>query len=300
MAKYVESCGATDAQNTSVVATGGLDKAVAIGSITSLFFASTDQKFDSILASKDVANWNTDVAAKKLIYLGDGRVEDTSTEVAFAEDAQLRLKAVSTPAIKSFNYIIGVCGCNVAELIKLKGRTGRLHMQTDKKILLATYTDAKDVEGFACTIDDVVTSLPTADAPWELTTISITLNDYAAEIARPARPVLEFNFKDVDQVYSAEGVASAISNAGSALNATLTITKDCTTDPLTGLLLADMKAVDVDGNVLTIATFTESGTTGVYSISITTALTLAYVTTADIVDVSDVLYYMESVTVSTT
>ncbi len=299
MAKYVESCSTTDAQNSSVVVTGGLDKAVAIGSITSLFYGESTQKFTSITAAKDKANWDADVKAKKLIYLGDGKVEDTSTEAAFAEDAKLRLKAVSTPAIKSFNYILGICACNTAELEKMKGRTGTLYMITDKKILMATLTDAKEVQGFEASIDNIVTSLPTEDAPWELTTLSITLSSYASEISNPARPVLEFEFKDVDQIYGAEGTASSVSTSGTALSATLTVKKDCTTEVLSGLLLADFKAVDEDGNVLTIASATETGTTGVYAIEITTALTLAYLTTSDVIEKSGVLWYMESVTITT-
>lgn len=300
MAKYVEACGSTDTQNTSVVATGGLDKAVAIGAITSLFFAVTEQKFNNILSVKDKDDWDAAVKANQLIYLGDGKTEDSSTEASFAEDAALRLKAVSAPAVKSFNYIIGVCGCNTAELMKLKGRKGRLFMQTDKNILLGVYTETKEVVGFEASIEDITISIPTADAPWELTTLAITLNSYNSEVTSPARPVLEFKFRDVDQVYGAEGDVSGVSSNGTVLTATLKVTKDCTPEPLSGLLVADLKAVDGNGANLVIDSVTESGTTGSYTVTITTTETTAYLSTNGIIEKGSVLWFMETVTVSTT
>lgn len=296
MGKYVESCG-TSSTDTSVIANGGINSVQDIGYFESLLWVSSSVS-KTATEFKDIDTLNALVLSGDAVYLGKGKFEDTSTEASFFEDAQLGIKVVQTPKIKSFKFTLAACACTSAELEKLESKTGSLVIQTSNGTFIGRENSGSG-KGMAVSSITVDSTMPVSDTPVEYTTIDITFSDHKGDRKNPFRIAVDYLFSEIDQVYSAEGTSSAVSNAGSSLQATLTVKKDCTTEALSGLVVADLKAVDVDGNVLTIATLTESGSTGVYAIAITTALTLAYVTTDGIQAVSGVNYYMDSVTITT-
>lgn len=296
MGKYVESCGTTST-DSSVVANGGITSVQNIGYFKSLLWTSSSVA-KTATELKDIATLNALVLSGDAIFLGDGKFEDTSTEAAFFEDAELGIKIEQTAKIKSFKFTLSVCGCTSAELEKMENKQGRLFIQTSTGLLIGRESSGNGI-GWAVSSIAVDSSIPVSDTPVEYTTLDVTFSDHKGDRKNPFRIAVDYLLSEVDQVYSADGTSSAVSTSGSALSATLTVKKDCTTDALSGLVVADLKAVDVNGNVLTIATLVESGSTGVYAISITTALTVAYVTTDGIQAVSGVNYYMDSVTITT-
>lgn len=296
MGKYVESCGTTST-DSSVVANGGITSVQNIGYFKSLLWTSSSVA-KTATELKDIATLNALVLAGDAIFLGDGKFEDTSTEAAFFEDAELGIKIEQTAKIKSFKFTLSVCGCTSAELEKMENKQGRLFIQTSTGLIIGRESSGNGI-GWAVSSIAVDSSIPVSDTPVEYTTLDVTFSDHKGDRKNPFRIAVDYLLSEVDQVYSADGTSSAVSTSGSALDATLTVKKDCTTDALSGLVVADLKAVDVNGNVLVIATLVESGSTGVYAISITTALTVAYVTTDGIQAVSGVNYYMDSVTITT-
>lgn len=296
MGKYVESCGTTST-DSSVVANGGITSVQNIGYFKSLLWTSSSVA-KTATELKDIATLNALVLSGDAIFLGDGKFEDTSTEAAFFEDAELGIKIEQTAKIKSFKFTLSVCGCTSAELEKMENKQGRLFIQTSTGLIIGRESSGNGI-GWAVSSIAVDSSIPVSDTPVEYTTLDVTFSDHKGDRKNPFRIAVDYLLSEVDQVYSADGTSSAVSTSGSALDATLTVKKDCTTDALSGLVVADLKAVDVNGNVLTIATLVESGSTGVYAISITTALTVAYVTTDGIQAVSGVNYYMDSVTITT-
>lgn len=296
MGKYVESCGTTST-DSSVVANGGITSVQNIGYFKSLLWTSSSVA-KTATELKDIATLNALVLSGDAIFLGDGKFEDTSTEAAFFEDAELGIKIEQTAKIKSFKFTLSVCGCTSAELEKMENKQGRLFIQTSTGLIIGRESSGNGI-GWAVSSIAVDSSIPVSDTPVEYTTLDVTFSDHKGDRKNPFRIAVDYLLSEVDQVYSADGTSSAVSTSGSALDATLTVKKDCTTDALSGLVVADLKAVDVNGNVLVIATLVESGSTGVYAISITTALTVAYVTTDGIQAVSGVNYYMDSVTITT-
>ena len=297
--KYTDACGDSSA-NTNVVATGGIDKKGITGAYRELAWISDDSEFSSVTALKDQANWDAFVLSGDLIPLGKGKFEDISTEAAFFEDNALDIKEETTAATKSIRFTSAICSCSHAELKKMNGKTGRLVIRTSKGFVIGRMQDDGAVKGRALSNIYVGNrSVPTDDTPVEYTIVDFIFSDNEGDEKNPAEVKVDFLFSEVDHVFSAEGVASNVSSNGSTLTVDITVNKDCSgTDKLSGWLQANCKAVDEDGNELTVASFSESS--GVYTIGITTALTLAYVSFDAITEISNIAYYMDQVRVSTT
>ncbi len=291
MGKYVETCGSSSS-TSSVIANGGIKEKQNIGYFKSLFYVE-DEEGKTPAELKDLATLNSYVAAGKGIFLGDGKFEDTSTEATFFEDAELEIKIEQTAKIKSLKFTLNTCACTSAELEKLENKSGRLFIQTSTGLLVGRYNDGKGL-GWKVSSISVDSTIPVSDTPVEYTTLDITFDDHKGDRKNPFRIEVDYLFSDVDEVYSAEGSASAVSTTGSALSATLNVTKECTNEKLTGLAVGNLKATDVDGNVLVIASYNDSNG----AIEITTDKSKAYVSTDGIVSVNNLLYYMDNVTVS--
>ena len=294
MSKYVESC-STSTTDSTVVATGGIGTKQNIGYFKSLFWTSSDVS-KTVLELKDQATLDALVASGDAIFLGDGKFEDTSTEQSFFEDAELEIKIEQTAKIKSVKFTLAACACTSAELEKMENKTGRMFIQTSTGLLVGRYDDGAG-KGWEVSSISVDSTIPVSDTPVEYTTLDITFADHKGDRKNPLRISIDYLFSEVDQVFSAEGTASAVSSNGSVLSGTLDVYKDCTSEKLAGILQAGVKAVDINGNALSIATWTDSS--GSYAFGITTALTKAYLSTDGIIQVGGINYNMNSVTVTT-
>ena len=295
MGAYVETCGTT-AAGDSFVATGGIEKIPNTGYLNALLWVS-DTFSGTILELKDKETYDTAVATNDVIFLGNGKFEDTSVEATFFEDTDLSIRVEQTPKIKSLLFTLATCACTSAQLEKMENKTGRLLMQTSTSAVWGRYDNGIG-KGMAISSISVDSTLPVSATPVEYTTLAITFSDYKGDRKNPLRIAAPFLFSEIDQVFAADGISGTTSSDGTTLTSEITINKDCTSEKLTGLVLANFKAVDVDGNVLTIASVTEAGTTGVYTVNITTALTKAFVSTDGIITNASILYYMDAVTVT--
>lgn len=297
---YTEAC-ASAAANTNIVATGGIDTKGITGAYKYLFWADDSFSFASVTAMKDIANWNTGVAAGNLIYLGKGKFEDQSAEATFFEDNALDIREEQTAATKVIRFTSAICACSHAEMKKMNGKQGRLFVLTAKGFGIGRLQSDGSIKGRALSSIYVGSrTVPTNDQPVEYTVADFTFSDNDGDEKNPAEVSLGFLFSEVDQVFPVDGVVSSVSSNGTTLSFTLKLTKDCSTDVLEDVVAGDLKAVDEDGNVLTVATAVESPA-GTYAVGITTALTLAYISFDGIVDVNSagVLYYLDTLTVST-
>lgn len=296
MSGYTEACGDV-ASNDAIVATGGINKKASPGYWESLFYAKDDFTFSGVSSFKDKDDWDAAVLAGNLIYLGKGKFEDTSTEATFFEDAALDFKELQTPKIKSFKFSLIVCACTSAQLEKMEGKQGRLFVQTSKGFGLGRLMEDGKVQGKAVSSITVDDTLPTNNTPVSYTTLDIAFSDAKGDRQNPWEAKLDFLFSEVDQVYSLTSSVSAVSSNGSALSATVVLYKECSDVKLAGMLLANMKAEDENGNAITIASFTD--TSGSYAAEFTTALTKVYLYTDGIKTVGGNNYYLPKTTIST-
>lgn len=299
MPGYTEAC-ASGAANTNIVATGGISTKGITGKYEEIFWADDSFEFASVTAMKDRANWDAGVAAGTLIYLGKGRFEDQSEEAQFFTDNSLDIREEQTPATKVIRMTSAICACSHAEIKKMEGKSGRIFIRTSKGFALGRLQDDKKIKGR--TLSSLIVgsrTVPTEDQPVEYTVIDFSFGDNDGDELNPAEVKVDFLFSEVDQVYPADGVVSGVSSNGSTLSLTLAITEDCGETVLENVVVADLKAVDEDGNTLTIASATESPA-GTYAVDITTALTTAYISFDGIRDVNSAgtLYYLDQVTAS--
>lgn len=288
-----------EAANDSIVATGGLDKQGLTGAYRGLVWTKEGFSFPSITAAKDIDTWNTAIAAGNIIPIGDGEFTDQSTDATFYERAALNIRIKQTNKIKALQFEYAVNACTRAELEKMEGKSGRVFTISENSILEGVYNDDGTVQGKPLSSIDVDDVEPTEDAPVKTTTVTMTFSDPKGDIRNPFQSSIDFGVQDLDQVFSvAPTVANEASN-GSALSADITLVDALGNTALTGAVLADFYAEDEDGNELTIASVTETGSTGVYAISITTALTKAYVSFDGIRSIGGVLTYLGPTLVTT-
>lgn len=299
MSGYIETLG--DGVSSGVIATGGINDKELLGAYKRVFYAANSFEFASVLAAKDKDNWDAAVAAGNLIYLGQCKFEDNSAEAQFFEDQALDINEETTAATKVLRAIQNVNSCVHAELKKLDGRSGKIYIQTAKGFVVGRFADDGAALGRGASFSVSNRSLPTTETPVEYTIVDITFTDNDGDENNPCVFKIDWLFSEVDQVYPLTATVGNESSNGTTLTGEVTLKKTGTSSPLTGAVAADFKAVDEDGNALTIASVTEDGTTGVYTVNITTALTTAYVSFDGIRDIASAgtLYYMNQVTLKT-
>lgn len=293
MSKYTEVSGA--GANTNIVATGGINKLGLVGAYERVFFAESGQKFASIPASKIQDNWDTDAVAGDLTYLGKCKFEDNSEEAQFFTDQALDINIETTAATKVVRAILQVNACVHAELKKMDGKSGRVYFQTTNGYLVGRYEDDGDVVGRECSIAVSQRSVPTTDQPVEYTIIDITLTDNDGDELNPFEAKIDWLFSEVEQVYPVTGVVDNVSSGGGTVDFDLTLTKAGSNAALSGAVLADFSATDEDGNALSIDSVSETGTTGVYAVSVTTAGTVVYIKFNGRRTIAGATYYFDTV-----
>lgn len=298
MSGYTEACG-TSSADSSNVATGGINNKGLVGYWKRAFWVADDFLFASTTALKDQSTLDAAVVAGNAIYLGEGKFEDQSTEKTFFEDADLEIKIEQTAKIQAVRFTLAVCACTASNLEKMEAKTGRVIMQTSTGYIIGRNVGDGTIQGRPVSSISVDNSIPVSETPVSYTYIDITFADAKGDLQNPYEAPVTWLFSAVEQVYDAEGTVSNVSSNGSTLIGTVAMTQGCSTAALTGWLTAQAKAVDVDGNVLTIASFVE--TSGSYALGITTALTLAYVSIDGIKQIDGGLYYIsEQIRISTT
>lgn len=293
MSKYTEVSGA--GANANIVATGGINSLGLVGAYERVFFAESSQKFTSIAGVKIQDNWDTDAVAGNLTYLGKCKFEDNSEEAQFFTDPPLNINIETTSATKVVRSILQVNACVHAELKKMDGKSGRVFFQTTNGFVVGRYEDDGDIVGRECSISVGQRSVPTTDQPVEYTTIDITLTDNDGDELNPFEAKVDWLFGEVEQVYPITGVVSNTSSGGGTVDFDLTLTQAGSNAALTGAVLADFSATDEDGNALSIASVTETGATGVYAVSVTTAGTAAYIKFNGRRTIAGATYYFDTV-----
>ena len=291
---YSTACDAAAAG--SLMGTGRTSKA-QVGAEQELFWSPASFSFANKSAAVDVAEWNTAVAAGNLYYLGVIEEFDANDiEPTFYEspNGNLRLKTANAKRVRQYRLV--ECSCTHAALRSFDGQTGRLFIRTRDGYLKARIESDGSVRGLATSQFDVgLLTAATVDAP-AFTPIDVTFANPSSDDDDIFEDRIDFEFSEVDQVFQAELAASAVT-AGASLDFTLAVTKDCSGVALAGVAVGNLKAEDVNGNALVIASVTPNG--DVYDVSITTALTSAIVAFDGVQSVGGTLYTSKEITVST-
>ena len=286
-----------NAQSSGTLIGTGRDSKAQVGAEQELFWSPSAFSFASKAAAVDLAQWNTEVANGNLYYLGVIEEFDSNDiEPTFYEspNGNLRLKTANAKRVRQYRLV--ECACTHAALRSFDGQTGRLFIRTRDGYLKARIESDGTVRGLSTSQFDVgLLTAATVDAP-AFTPIDVTFATPSSDDNDVFEDRIDFEFSEVDQIFQAELAASAVT-AGATLDFTLAVTKDCSNVPLSGVVVANLKAEDVNGNALTIASVTPNGDN--YDVSITTALTSAIVQIDGVQSIGGTLYTSEEITVST-
>ena len=297
MSKYVGIV--AEGANDSIVASGGLDKQGLTGAYRGLAWTKEGFSFASKTAAKDIDTWNTAIAAGNIIPIGNGEFTDQSTDATFYERAALNIRIKQTNKIKALQFEYAVNACTRAELEKMEGKSGRVFTISENGILEGIINDDGTVQGKPLSSIDVDDVEPTEDAPVKTTTVTMTFSNPKGDVRNPFQSTIDFDVEDLDQVFSVAPTVANESTNGSTLTAEFTLVDALGNTVLTGAVAADFYAEDEDGNELTVASAPETGSTGVYTVNVTTALTKAYISFDGIRSIGSVLYYLEQTLVTT-
>lgn len=294
--KIVEACGSA-AANTQRIAVNGINDPVVIGAPEYFFVTPLGVQAPNRDAAVNIDTFNNWVLSNGGVYLGRHEVESAGTDKTVFESAFHNLRAKTANATKVLRLSAPLCPCTSAELEKIDGRNWLVWELSSTGVLRGTVNTDWSIQGFSCYIEKNLNTIGTTDSPVENTVIEITYSNPRKDQTNPFAVPVNWTMDEIDQAF---GLAATISNgASNGTNTTfdLTITKDCTSEALNGAVVANFKVQDANG--ADIATFTVNETAGVYSFDVTTAESTVYVETDGIVQIANVLYNMDLLTVAT-
>lgn len=269
------------------------------GAEQELFWSPNDFSFSDKNNAVSLSQWNSAVAAGNLYYIGvieEFDANDTEATYYESPNGNLRIKTANAKRVRQYRLV--ECACTHAALLSFDAQNGRLFIRTSKGYLKARIEDDGTVRGLKTTQFDVgLKTAATSDTP-SFTPIDVTYETPFDDDQDVFEDKIDFEFSQVDQVFNAEFKISSVASNGSNLTFTLTATKDCSNVPLSGLVLANMRFLDANGAAFGTVSMPETGSTGVYSVDITTAETVADVDIDGVQTVSSINYASEQVRAS--
>jgi len=294
--KYVKSCGGVS-EDTSRVATSGINTVVAEGAPAYFFWTPTGVELDSMEAPQDIDSFNDLVKESKGVFLGKHTVESTGSDREVYEDTFFGLKVTTTSATKTLQLTAPMCACTSAELEKMQGRSGLIWEITTLGFLKGRVNSNGKPQGFpVANMYKAINSIATTDTPVSNTILELPYSDPRGDQKAPYSVPVDWDFSEVDQPMSVEAVVSGYSTDGSNLLFDLDLTKDCSDAVLTGGVKASFSITDANGAEIT--DFTVSEVDGKYSFNVVTGESTVNVETDGIVEIESSLYTMDEIKIS--
>lgn len=268
MSGYSTVCDAQEAGKLKGTARSGKSQA---GAEKELFWSTDDFEFSDKSVAVNEDNWNTGVENGKLHYIGVLEEFDSNdAEATFYESTNGDYRAKTAEAKRIRQYRLIECSCTHAALLSFDGQNGRLFIRTSRGYLKARIEKDGKVRGFKTSQFDVGLLTASTNETPSFTPIDVTYATPIDDDKDVFEDKIDFEFSQIDQVENAKLVGSSASSDGSNFTFTITATKGCSSAVLTGAVRADFAFENVNGTVLATATVTETGTTGVYAVDITT------------------------------
>ena len=296
MPKIVLSCGTSDG-NSQRVGTNGINDKVTIGAPEHFFYTPAGVSAPNQAAATNIDTFNNWVLSNGGVYLGKHEVTSQGAEKGIYENTFHNVRARTTQATKVLQLSAPLCPCTSAELEKMDGRNGLVWELTSTGVLRGRVQNDSTITGYSVYIEKNLNTIGTTEEPVENTIIEVIYKDPKGDQTNPFAVPVTWSFEDIDQPF---GLAATISNGasnGSNTTFDLAITKDCSSEALNGAVQANFKVTDANGTEIT--TFTVVEAAGVYSFDVTTGESTVYVESNGIIQVSNLLYNMDQLTVAT-
>lgn len=242
------------------------------GAEQELFWTKADFAFASKASAIDIDDWNAAVAAGDIQYIGEVQEMDANDAEPTYYEAQVgnyRLKTAKAKRIRQYRLIESAV--THGNLISFDGQAGRLFIKTINDFVKGRI-DAGIVKGLKTSQFDVgLLTAATPETP-SFTPIDVTFDDPIGDDQNVFEEKIDFEFRDVDQVFEADLEESSVSTTGSVLTFILAIEADGTEVPVAGVTEAMVSVKDANGGEL-VKTVAQNADGVRYDIDVTTALT---------------------------
>jgi len=221
--------------------------------------ATNDQEFASVASAKTLADWKTDINAKKLIPLYE--IEELAigdTEDTFFE-GNSKYKTKNGKKIRTFNCFIGLCSHNA--LKSYKGKKLRVYEHTDAQEIKGTTPDGTKVKGqlVTITVGKRIDAMPDKPAHTPVTLEYADYNEFedSGVILKPTWSQIELN--------GIFDVTLALVSA-SATSIKFTVDAGCAGDVVSSLETANITLKTALGAAVT-HSFVAADANGVYELT---------------------------------
>jgi len=221
--------------------------------------ATNDQEFASVASAKTLADWKTDINAKKLIPLYE--IEELAvadTEDTFFE-GNSKYKTKNGKKIRTFNCFIGLCSHNA--LKSYNGKKLRVYEHTDAQEIKGTTPDGTKVKGqlVTITVGKRIDAMPDKPAHTPVTLEYADYNEFedSGVILKPTWSQIELN--------GIFDVTLALVSA-SATSIKFTVDAGCAGDVVSSLETANITLKTALGAAVT-HSFVAADANGVYELT---------------------------------
>lgn len=296
MSGYTEAC--NPSSSGSFIPTLARDGKGQHGPLKELIWTKSDFLVPTTVDAQSQAFWNASIASGDAVYIGE--IEEfvaNNSAATFYEspNGNIRKEDVAEKRIEQYRLI--ECACTAAEISKMNGQNGRLWFRSsDGYIVGKCDTDGVQRKGQKTSQFEVgLATRPIVGTPVSYLPIDVTFASPRDDQQNPFDASIDWMFSDLDEVNRADLSATTVATSGTNLTFSLAIGKGCKELALTGAVLANLKVVDVNDNVL-VFTVTPNGDN--YDIDVTTALTSAKISLDGIQLIGGVLYASDEITVS--
>lgn len=221
--------------------------------------ATSDQEFATVASAKTLADWKTDINAKKLIPLYE--IEELAigdTEDTFFE-GNSKYKTKNGKKIRTFNCFIGLCSHNA--LKSYNGKKLRVYEHTDAQEIKGTTPDGTKVKGqlVTITVGKRIDAMPDKPAHTPVTLEYADYNEFedSGVILKPTWSQIELN--------GIFDVTLALVSA-SATSIKFTVDAGCAGDVVSSLETANITLKTALGAAV-IHSFVAADSNGVYELT---------------------------------
>jgi hypothetical protein len=221
--------------------------------------ATNDQEFATVASAKTLADWKTDINAKKLIPLYE--IEELAvgdTEDTFFE-GNSKYKTKNGKKIRTFNCFIGLCSHNA--LKSYNGKKLRVYEHTDAQEIKGTTPDGTKVKGqlVTITVGKRIDAMPDKPAHTPVTLEYADYNEFedSGVILKPTWSQIELN--------GIFDVTLALVSA-SATSIKFTVDAGCAGDVVSSLETANITLKTALGVAVT-HSFVAADSNGVYELT---------------------------------
>jgi len=298
MSGYTEAC--NPAESGSKNFTLARDGNGQAGIKSAVMWTKADLVVPTKAEAKSIDYWNAQIAAGNAVYVGEIReLISNSAEATFydAPNGNFRKRDVAATRILRFNFI--ECACTAAQIQKMDGSNGRLWFETKDGFIVGKNSGAGAVGQKTSQFDVGLLTEAISGTPVAYLPIDITMATPRDDDANPFDASIDWLFQDLNEVNGTGIAFDTVASDGANLTFNMTLTKDCTSIPLTGAALANLLFTDANGVEFATVTVGEAvAGSGIYQVDITTALTEANVCIKDIQDIGGLLYASTQNTVS--